>query len=52
MVIHLANAALTHRAVVSTIRLDAAALGALEEDLAFAKAQLLDHFLGGVTFWD
>lgn len=47
--IHLADAALADGTVMSTLRLDAAALGALVEHLTLAVAHLLDHLLGGIS---
>lgn len=49
VVIHLADAALAHRAVVGTLRLDAAALGALKDHLALPKAHALDILPCGVA---
>lgn len=49
VVVHLADAALAHGAVMRALRLDAAAFGALEDHLALAEAHLLNGFLGGVA---
>lgn len=50
MVVHFADAALADGAVVRALRLDAAALGALEDDLALAEAHLFYGLLGSVAF--
>lgn len=50
VVIHFPDATLTHRTVVSSFRFDTTAFRALEEDLAFFEAQLLNHFFRGISF--
>lgn len=50
MVVHLAYAALAHRAVVGTLWLDAAALGTLKYNLALPQAHTLNVFPCGIAF--
>ena len=49
MVVHLPDAPLTHAAVMGTLGLDAAALWALEDDLALPETHTLNVLLGGVA---
>lgn len=51
MMIHLAYTALTNTAVVSSIRLNTAALGTFVNHLAWLQLQALDVLLGGIALW-
>jgi len=51
VVVHLLDTPLTHRAVVSSLRLDAAALGALKYHLSLLKSHQLNILLGSIPPW-
>jgi len=51
VVVHLLDTPLAHRAVVSSLWLDAAALGALEYHLSLLKSHQLDILLGSIPPW-
>lgn len=50
VVVHLAYAPLADGTVVGTLRLNTAAFGTFEKHLPLLVAELLDHFLRGVSF--
>lgn len=52
VVVHLAYAALAHRAVVGSLWLDAATLGALEDDLSFPQPHALYILPCGIALRD